>query len=511
LNPNLQPGIHPDADQFSVFVEGAATAREQERMLAHLAECPECRKAVFLMQPHNEPEKVTATPEKGWMWRWLVPVGLPAAAVACGLIAVLVYIRPHGTPESPQPMASVRPPDRERPGTTVAPATSAEAGGVAPIGNLEQGAPKSESERAAPAANAPQVARSNEPQDGFAPNASTTKVSRQQSQIASGWNLPALRNGQAPTIGRASPGVSSQTAGATPPIGGPVASVQTADSSLAQNTINTTAISELPLNGRNVTDLQQLQPADKGAAVQNTLARKKELPALQIQGASSPAQTLAGISGRITDRSGAAIAGVMVTLSDAAGKMRQTTTGADGSFHLTQLPAGQYGLTATASGFKTSKESIELKPTELAMLQPVLDVGKASEVVEVEAGAASIETESANVSDQVVAKTHGARRGSTAPSEQPILATVSHDKRVISLDDAGNLFLSRNEGKKWKKVKPQWAGKAVRIELMPPPSGEASAKAKDEAAVANEETAFSLTTDGGTVWSSKDGAHWHQR
>jgi len=482
LNPNLQPGIHTDADKFSVFVEGAATAREQERMLTHLAECSECRKAVFLMQPHNEPQKVTATPEKGWMRRWLVPVGLPAAAVACGLIAVLVYIRPHGAPESPQQMASVRPPESERPGTTVA-----------------------------PAANSPQVARSNEPQDSFAPTAAATKVSRQQNQIASGWNLPALKIGQAPTSERASAGVASQAPGTSPSIGGPVASVQTADSSLAQNAINTTAISELPLNGRNVTDLQQLQPADKGAATQNTLAREKELPALQIQGASSQAQTLAGISGRITDRAGAAIAGVIVTLSDAAGKMRQTTTGADGAFHLTQLPAGQYGLTATASGFKTGKESIELKPTELALLQPVLDVGKASEVVEVEAGAASIETESANVSDQVVAKTHGARRGSAALSEQPILATVSHGKRALSLDDAGNLFLSRNDGKKWKKVKPQWAGKAVRIELMPPPSGEPSAKAKDEAAAANEEAAFLLTTDGGTVWSSKDGVHWHQQ
>ncbi len=411
-----------------------------------------------------------------------MPVGVPAAALACALIAVLIYIRPHGTPETPQQIASVRPPENARPGKEIA-----------------------------PAANSPLVARSNEHRDSFAPNATTAKGSRQQNQIASGSDLPALEIGQAPTIGRASAGVSSQTAGAIPSIGGPVASVQTTDSSLAQNTINTKAISELPLNGRNVTDLQQLQPADKGAAAQQTLVRKKELPALQIQGASSQAQTLAGISGRITDRSGAVIAGVIVTLSDAAGKMRQTTTGADGSFHLTQLPAGKYGLTATASGFKTSNESIELKPTELAMLQPVLEVGKASEVVEVVAGASSIETESANVSDQAVAETQGARRASAAPSQQPILETVSHGKRVISLDDAGNLFLSRNEGKKWKKVKPQWAGKAVRIKLMPPPSGEASAEAKDEAAVAHEEAAFLLTTDGGTVWSSKDGAHWHQR
>jgi hypothetical protein len=483
LNRNLQPGIHPDADQLSVFVEGAATAREQEKMLAHLAECTECRKAVFLMQPQEEPQRVTATREKGWMGRWLVPVGLPAAALACGLIAVLVYIRPHGVPENPQQIASVKPPESERPGTTVAPATSA--GGE-------------------------QVARSNELQGNFASNAAT-KVPRQQNQIADERNLSTLKNGQAPTIERASPGVSSQTAGATLSIGGR-ASVQTEDSSLAKNTINKTARSDLPLNGWNFADMQQLQPADKGAAAQNALARKKELPALQIEGASSEAQTLAGISGRITDRSGAVIAGATVTLHDTAGKMRQTTTGADGSFHLTQLPAGQYELTATMAGFKTSKQSIELKPSELAMLQPVLDLGTASETVEVtgEASALAIQTESANVGQSVTQMT-SMNLAVALPSALPVLATVSHGKRVLSLDDAGNLFLSRNEGKKWKKVKPQWAGKAVRIELTPPPSGEASAKAKDQAAVPNEEAAFLLTTNGGTVWSSKDGAHWHQR
>jgi hypothetical protein len=514
MNRTFQPGIHPDADQLSVFVEGAATAREQERLLAHLAECAECRKAVFLMQPHEETQRAVATPEKGWMWRWLVPVGLPAAALACGLIAVLVYIRPHGAPESPQRMASVRPPESERPGTTVAPATNAEADRVAPTGNLEQGAAKSESERAAPAANSPQVARSNEPQDSFAPNAAATKLSRQKNQVASGWNLPALKIGQAPTSERASTGVASQTAGANPSIGSPVASVQTADSSLAQNAINTTAISELPLNGRNVTDLQQLQPADKGAATQNSLARKKELPALQIQDASSQAQTLAGISGRITDRSGAAIAGVIVTLSDAAGKMRQTTTGADGAFHLTQLPAGQYELTATASGFKTSKRSMELKPSELAMLQPVLDMGVVSEVVEVEAasGAAPVETESASLSGQVVADMPSVHRVIAVPSGLPVAETVSHGKRFLSLDDAGNLFLSRNEGKRWKKIKPQWAGKAVRIELTPAFIREAPPKRKNETSgAASEGAVFLLTTDAGAVWTSKDGAHWHQR
>ena len=485
MNRNLQPGIHADADQLSVFVEGAATAREQEKMLAHLAECAECRKAVFLMQPHEEPQRVTATAEKGWKRGWLVPVGLPAAALACGLIAVLVYIRPHGSvPETPQQIASVRPAETERPGTA-----------VAPTSGLEQGAPT---------ANAGPKAGSGGRRNGFDAKGAAANLSRQESQIGSGLNLPALKSEQA------TPGVAMQTTAAAP-----TTSVPAADAAKVQaGGSGSIKVSELPLNGRNVTDLQQIQPADtEGAAAQNTLARKKELPTLQIQGANAQAQTVAGVSGCITDRSGAIIAGVTVTLRDAAGKMRQTTTGADGSFHLTQLPAGQYELTATAAGFKTSKQSIELKPSELAMLQPVLDIGRASEVVEVEAssGAVSVETQSANASGQVVAGITGAGRGTVAPSGLTVAGSVSHGKRFLSLDDAGNLFLSRNGGEKWKKVKPQWTGRAVRIELTPAYSGEASAKAKDETSAAGAEAVFLLTTDGGTVWSSKDGARWHQQ
>jgi len=522
VNRNLQLGIHPDADKISVFVEGAATAREQEKMLAHLAECAECRKAVFLMQPHEEPQPAAITPEKRWAWRgwtrrWVLPVGVAAAALACALIAVLIYIRPHGTPETPQPIASVRPPESERPGMEVAPTSNAGPDRPAPTSKLEQSRPTGNADRA-PAANSELVERSVKPKNGLAPNApvpntalpnaTAPNVSRQENQTASGLRLPALKSGRVPTSGQA---------GAAPSVvGGPIGSVQTTDSTLAQSTASTTATSNLPLNGRDFTQLQQLPPAGtQGPGTQNTLAKKKELPSLQIQAASAQNETLAGISGRITDRTGAVIAGVTVTLRDATGKKRQSTTGTDGSFHVMQLPAGQYELTATASGFKTSKQSIELKPSELAMLQPVLDVGAASEAVEVEAGssAVAVQTESANVSSQAVAEITGAHRAITLPSGVGIAETVSHGKRFLSLDDAGNLFLSRNGGKKWKKVKPQWAGKAIRIELTSGSVSEAAdQKPKDETSgAAGEGAVFLLTTDGGTVWSSKDGAHWHQQ
>jgi hypothetical protein len=275
--------------------------------------------------------------------------------------------------------------------------------------------------------------------------------------------------------------------------------------------ISTVATSDLPLNGRNVMDLQQLQATDtKDAATQSNLAKKKDLPGSQDQSASGRDETLAGISGSIIDRTGAVIAGATVTLGDATGKTRQTTTGADGSFRLTQLPPGQYGLTAAATGFKTTKQSIELKSSELAMLQPVLDIGAVSEQVTVEAGTPVIQTESASVG-QVVAAMPGVHRGVALASVLPVQATVAHGKRVLSLDEAGNLFLSRNEGKKWKKIKPQWAGKAIRIELTSESVDGAAQKPKGETSSAGGEGAvFLLTTDGSTVWSSKDGAHWHQ-
>jgi hypothetical protein len=493
VNRNLQFGVHPDADKISVFVEGAATTREQEKMLAHLAECAECRKAVFLMQPHEEPQRVTATPEKGWMWRWLVPVGLPVAALASGLVAVLIYIRPHRVPETPPQMASVRPPETERPAPT-----------AAPNSNLKQAAPTANADRA-PSIDSEQVTRSGGRRDSRAAKAATN-LSRQERTMASGLSLPTSKSEQATA------NLAPQKTGAAPSVAaGPVT-----DAAKLSGGISTVTLGELPLNGRNFTELQQLQPADtKGAASQNALAREKELPALQIQAASAQNETLAGISGRITDRTGAVIAQVTVTLRDATGKKRQSTTSADGSFELMQLPAGQYELTATARGFKTSQQSIELKPSELAVLQPVLDVGAASEVVEVEAGSSAIavQTESANVSAQAVAEMTGAHRAIPLPSGVRIAETVSHGKRVLSLDDAGNLFLSRNGGKEWKKVKPQWAGKANRIELTSGSVSEAAAqKPKDETSgAAGEGAVFLLTTDAGTVWSSKDGAHWHQQ
>jgi hypothetical protein len=435
---------------------------------------------VFFMQPHEEIQPATRTPVKGWIWGRLLPVGLPAAALACGLVAVLIYIRPHGgAPGTPQQIASARQPEIERSGTMVASTTKSER---------------------APSTNSEQVARSGRRQNN---------VSRQENPLASGFNVPALKNDQATA------NVAPQTT-----VAAPSASAPTSDAALAQSAISSATISDLPLNGRNVANLQQLQPADtKGAASQDSLAGKKELPALEIERASGQAEAFAGISGRITDRSGATISGARVSLRDAGGKTRQTITSADGSFHLTELPAGRYELIATASGFKTIEQSIQLNPSQLAMLHPVLDIGTASEAVTVEAGAQTVNTEDASLSQNVDARVFGGNSNGLPQNGYARVFggngdghSVSHGKRFLSLESTGNLFLSRNGGKKWKKINPQWTGKAVRIELTPEYRSGAPTKPKNETlGQASQVAVFLLTTDAGTVWTSKDGAHWHQQ
>jgi hypothetical protein len=84
----LHPGQHPDADQLSAFAEHVLPGHERVEMLAHLAECADCRQIVFLGQRAQEAQTpLAATPRSrvGWLKLWgrLWPA---TAALACGLL-----------------------------------------------------------------------------------------------------------------------------------------------------------------------------------------------------------------------------------------------------------------------------------------------------------------------------------------------------------------------------------------------------------------------------------------
>ena len=68
------------------------------------------------------------------------------------------------------------------------------------------------------------------------------------------------------------------------------------------------------------------------------------------------AQTQGGITGTVTDSSGAAIPGADVTVTNTATRgTRKTTTNAEGLYTFPSLPPGIYELKVELQGFKTAE------------------------------------------------------------------------------------------------------------------------------------------------------------
>ena len=84
--------------------------------------------------------------------------------------------------------------------------------------------------------------------------------------------------------------------------------------------------------------LKKLLRAQLVWAAMTVLTAALSIPSLQAQSAGT-----AGLTGTITDPSGAAIPNVTVTItSNDTGQTRTSTTGSDGSYKFTLLPPGNY-------------------------------------------------------------------------------------------------------------------------------------------------------------------------
>src|SRR5215204_2950183 len=73
-------------------------------------------------------------------------------------------------------------------------------------------------------------------------------------------------------------------------------------------------------------------------------------------------QTRGTLRGLITDELGAAIVGANITLTDASGAQKKTTTNGEGVYTFAGLAPGKYSLQAISPGFATS-ESKEVNIT----------------------------------------------------------------------------------------------------------------------------------------------------
>ena len=106
-----------------------------------------------------------------------------------------------------------------------------------------------------------------------------------------------------------------------------------------------------------------------------------------------------GLSGIVTDHTGAVVNGAKLTLkSGDTGDQYKSVSAANGEYSFALLKPGVYALTLEKEGFKDVRSSVTIQLGTTVSLNLSLSVGGASETIEVTGDAALLQTEDANIS-----------------------------------------------------------------------------------------------------------------
>ncbi|HTF61568.1 MAG TPA: carboxypeptidase-like regulatory domain-containing protein, partial [Edaphobacter sp.] len=106
------------------------------------------------------------------------------------------------------------------------------------------------------------------------------------------------------------------------------------------------------------------------------------------------AQALSGLTGHVTDATGAVITDANITVANTAtGVVTHAVTSSAGSYQVTGLIPGDYSVSAEASGFKKSvQNSVKIEVGNQATIDLVLAVGRTSETVQADASSIALNT-----------------------------------------------------------------------------------------------------------------------
>jgi hypothetical protein len=119
------------------------------------------------------------------------------------------------------------------------------------------------------------------------------------------------------------------------------------------------------------------------------------------------AQDTGYISGTVTDKSGAAIAGANVTVTEVGGNQtHNTTSNGDGAYTVAGLPGGTYNLSVTATGFqKFTATKVVLDVAQKLRVDVALTVGVVTEEITVTGeSVAQVETQSSEIGATITGK-----------------------------------------------------------------------------------------------------------
>jgi hypothetical protein len=120
------------------------------------------------------------------------------------------------------------------------------------------------------------------------------------------------------------------------------------------------------------------------------------------------AQLLQGaLEGNITDASGAAVVGAEVTITnEQTNAVRTTTTGAAGNYSFPTVAPGGHTLHVTSSGFQSyTQTGVNISINSVTRVDVALEVGQVTETITVEATAATLQTDRAEVRAEIPEKT----------------------------------------------------------------------------------------------------------
>jgi hypothetical protein len=456
---------HPDPDQLNAFMHGAVNEQEREERLAHLAECAECREIVFLAQA-AAPQPPVETMETAPRRRWVLPLALAGTAVAAGLLVAL-WVRPHLSPERQQHEVAI-----VKPANPAGPPASA----------------------GSPAPQQPAVPPERQNKPSAEPNA------------AAPHSLPSHKNAPKAPV----PGVISGLSGRNPqPVVARAAppTSQAAPPALTAGTI--AGLQSQPLQTQANGDQPRQAPVPEPPATAGAKSRDLAKPSYVLRSESNalhvtvehdqgPAGEISEVRGTVTDPSGAVVPGATISLENhTSATVVRATAGKDGGFTLAGVAPGEYELRVTAMGFMTESQHIELHAHDLALLTPVLKVGSSSQTVTVTAEPSLLATETAEIA-------------ATLPSGVSPTTIVTRDGRKLAVDAAGTLFLSRNAGRHWKKIKPAWSGTVVELGIASVGGSAKNGELHPDRKVEHTPP-FQITTSAGEVWVSEDGTHWRLR
>ena len=130
--------------------------------------------------------------------------------------------------------------------------------------------------------------------------------------------------------------------------------------------------------------------------------------AIIVSAAAAYAQTqTATVRGVVKDKSGAVIPDVVVTLLHTdQNRPWRSSTNAEGEYLFVQIPASNYSLTVEANGFKKYHQSgIVLEVAQVVSLDVALEIGAATDTIEVTSQAPLLDTASSTLDAVVNNKT----------------------------------------------------------------------------------------------------------